>query len=538
MAILIEELKAGKIHFSSHLHAKMSASVDAIRIKPDGTVDLSTVDASVRSMAFMSSIMRDREDMKAEISIYEINKMFYDFLELNMGWLIKGAKERGMDAHEVGLALSSSAAYVENIIPSIRKCMEMLDDFWESLTAVCQYHLQDFDGLKAVFGGDLFPSYQQNIASSSGLYLDVIALNDPFSKSRHVFESGSYKQAVYIFAKHVINLMDYKELALCDEHMPLVAIVPPTKFDESNREWLGSMIRSDTTKHLSTAFGRTFNDIDEVEDFLKGAAEPEDLVKLIVRKEMILFDVEWEGDLLAQMKRAMANTDLRVASPTHAGRFLTGIIFGRMGQATDILQRSRDFGSIPLLDAPTSWRYFNFALAHQSTDNLAYDRKELHMVHGLQRAAATDAEWLGNIPPSALIEMRKQGAMPEIREMLSKGISEIAVANPDGFYRTADQVVANVQEAFDLHKQNIEALKKKRWKFLGHDIGGWLVTGSLEIGAAVLGTPAIGLGALVAQNAFDLPKLKDLPKRNRETKSALDYAKRSPIGLLFSHGPK
>jgi hypothetical protein len=537
MAILIEDLRAGKIHFAPHLKQKISESIDAVRMNADGTVDLSTVDSSVRTMAMMSAMMKDRQDIKAGMSIYEVNKMYYDFLESNMGWLIEGAKEKKMSAHHVGMALSSSPEYVKNFYPNIAKCVEALDDFWSTMATACQYHLQDYDGLKAVYGGDLFPSYQQNIASSAGLYLDVIALNDPFLKSRHVFSMGTPEKSVYLFAKHVINLMNYKDLALCDEAMPIIAIVPPTNFEDEDRDWLREIITNDTVKHMSSAFGKTFEKIQEVEDFLRAAVEPEDVVKLIARRDMILFDVEWEGDLLSQMKRAMADPDFRFAKPADAGKWLTGIIFGRMGQAVDIIQRSRDVHSIPILDAPTSWRYFNFALGHQSSDNFAYDRQELHMVHALQRAAATDAEWLGNIPPTALIEMRRQGAMPEIREMLSRGVSEIAAAKPDSFFRTTDQVVKNIQDAFKVHKENIEELKRKRLKFFGHDIGGWLVTGTLEIGAAVMGTPAMGLGALAAQNIFDLPKLKELPAKARETKAVLDAANRSPMGLLFNQKP-
>ncbi|WP_217539673.1 hypothetical protein, partial [Stenotrophomonas sp. GbtcB23] len=80
-------------------------------------------------------------------------------------------------------------------------------------------------------------------------------------------------------------------------------------------------------------------------------------------------------------------------------------------------------------------------------------------------------EWLGNIPPAALIEMRQQGAFHEIREVLSAGVSEIAETKPEAYFRSSDKIVENIQDAFERHQKNVKELRKKGLKFAGYDHG-------------------------------------------------------------------
>lgn len=104
-----------------------------------------------------------------------------------------------------------------------------------------------------------------------------------------------------------------------------------------------------------------------------------------------------------------------------------------MRQANDILLKSRNLLGTPLIDAETSWKYLNCKLEYDA----ALEPNELvplHVVKGLQRVSQTDMEWIGSIPPRALIEMRREGALDEIRDMLSSGIGEVAEANPSNFF--------------------------------------------------------------------------------------------------------
>lgn len=154
--------------------------------------------------------------------------------------------------------------------------------------------------------------------------------------------------------------------------------------------------------------------------------------------------------------------------------------------------------------------------------------KDLHIVRGLQNLANGEMEWLGNVPPEALIEIRQQGAMDDIREILGKGIEELTTSNQKNYHRSHDQVFDNISEAFDQYKKNIRELQGKKWKFAETDIGSWLVMGTLEVTAAAIGMPAIA-----ADQLLDAPKLKDIPGSIKELTTESKELNQSPVGLLF-----
>ena len=57
----------------------------------------------------------------------------------------------------------------------------------------------------------------------------------------------------------------------------------------------------------------------------------------------------------------------------------------------------------------------------------------------------------------------------------------------------------------------------------------------MEVAAAVLGTPALGLASIAISQVTDAPKLKDLPKIAKELKKEGEDISKSAAGLLFRH---
>ena len=62
----------------------------------------------------------------------------------------------------------------------------------------------------------------------------------------------------------------------------------------------------------------------------------------------------------------------------------------------------------------------------------------------------------------------------------------------------------------------------------------WLIVGSLEVAAAITGTPVWGLATIAADQLLDVPKLKDIPKSIRELADENNKLKKSPVGMLFN----
>lgn len=213
LELLRTKLEEGKIHFAAHLAEDVERSLGAVRYGIDGKIDLETVDGRVRSLALAVAGLQQREDAKNAISLRDISGAYFEAIDASFGKLAKDINEKGYNPNQAARAISESEVSVEELTSNIPKFIDDLERFWSSASESSTYHIQDIPGLKAVYGGDLFPSYTRNIASAIGLYTDTIVLSDPFWQSRHIFENASNKQRTYYLIKHALNVLTYKELA-------------------------------------------------------------------------------------------------------------------------------------------------------------------------------------------------------------------------------------------------------------------------------------------------------------------------------------
>jgi len=535
LEVLKTKLDEGRFQFAQHLVDDLKRSLSAVRYGPDGKVDLKTVDGRVRSLALMAAVIQNREEEKAAISLQDISNNYFEVIEKNLGHFAVQAKELGYNANQIAHVVSETPDAVDQLAPQLPNFVEALGEFWSAVATPSDYHIQDINGSKAIFGGDLFPSYERNIASTAGLYIDTIVLSDPFYNSRHIFREGSQKQQVYYLIKHAINVLGYKELATADVGNPIVVFTPfQSSVDDHEAELLRRGTEADGLKHAQALYGREFESLDDFRKFSSTLDTPSRVVEELSDPDRLLFDTEWQGTLEEKIQRSLDGDWSQMTGDSHPGQMVVDTCFGRMGQATDLLLKSRYLMGTPLIDAPTSWNYFNWKLEYNSA--LAPDKlTHLHMVKGLQHVAETDEQWLGDIPPEALIEMRREGAFEEIRDALASGVEEIANVNPAGFFRSSDKIVDNIRDAFDVHSRQVGALMKRQIKFAGHDIGSMIVAGGIDIASIAIGTPTFGAASFAVNQLIDVPKLREIPERFRTLKNAHNELRKSPMGMLFRH---
>ena len=538
LKILQEQFKAGKVKIAEGLNVEKSLL--AVRQGPDGEIDLSTVDGLVRSMALAVTAMYDREELKKEASLSEIQNMYFKFIEDNFGQFYKIMIERDLTPHDAGKALTQSQGSIEDFTKNLHDFLNTIDQFWEALGEVAHIHVEDMHGnIKGIFGGDLFPSHDENIASKCGIYTDTIILPDPFLRSKHIFEKYPKKDQAYYFIKHAMNILQYKDLACADVEVPIVAILPDTSaLEQDEREFYYALGQKDSLTHAGKLFGRNFDSFEELMEFAGELDTIERAVSEINDKNRVLFDANWKGTISEQLSRALESEHYKpfVSSP---GMLLASQSLGRMSVSNELLIKSRRLNGCPIIDAPTSWQYLVWKMEYDAEKAEAeLHSQNLHIVKGLNDLGCGDMPWLGNIPPESLIEIRKEGALDEIRHILGGGINELIESNPSNFHRSRDQIFENISHAFDQHKNNIDKLRDKKWKFAGKDVGSWLVVGSLEVTAAVTGIPVWGMATIAADQLLDVPKLKDIPQSIRDLADENNKLNKSPVGMLFDISKK
>lgn len=542
--ILKEHLEKGdkKINIVNKKDAvNFEESFRKIRFDSNGEPILETVDGRIRSLALVIEQVDHSDKMKSAISLQHIQEGYFNRIEGNFNHFYKIMLENNVSPHQVANVIAYGKQSTDHLDEVINPILKNLEEFWVLVAESGYLHLEDdYDSIKAVFGGDLFPSNEENIASKCGIYTDTIILPCPFIRSRHMFDVWSKEQRVYYLLKHALNILQYKELALTELDKPIVVILPDKEMmDEFAYENIAKLGEKDALYHAGKVFDRKFESMDELIDFGKSLDTIEKVTNEIKDRNRVLFDTEFKDSLELQIKNQMESDSAKAMRTHNPGVLVSMMGFGRMSVCNELLLKSSKVGGVPLIDAPTSWEYFKWKLEYDSERTYPdKDYSKLHIVKGLNGLDSSKLQWIGKIPPKGLIELRKNGAINEIREILLKGIDELVNANQFDFTSTSHKVFNNLNFAFNQHQENIKKLTNKKWKIAGKDFGSWLVMGSVEIASACTGNMIFGLPSAVLSQVLDAPKLKDLPKtiqKIKQTEREKEKIKKSPLGLMFKY---
>lgn len=536
LKILSEQLKADKVKIASHLAEGFEESFRNIKYDESGEIILESVDGRIRSMALAIEHFDTRTKLKKEISLVEIQKLYFDLIEHNFDFIYQQMLKANSTPNHIAEFLSTKADFVEDMCEQIPDFVDAILAFWKEVGDIGYWHLEDnHSNLTGVYGGDLFPAHDENIASKCGIYTDTIVLPDPYVRSLHIFKHYPKEKAVFFLIKHAMNILKYKELACIEEGMPIVVILPDlSNLEENGKDFIYNFSLNDALTHGSKLFGRNFESIEDFNEFCLSLDTVEKTIQAIKDKKRALFDTNWNGSLEKQINRALKGDELKALNRTEPGLLFQMQTVGRMSVSNELLLKARQLSGTPIIEAETSWQYFNWKLEYDADKAQEYYSSEnLHITKGLTDLAQTDLPWLGNIPPQSLLELRKQGALEEIRNILGNNIKELVETNPTNCFRTRDQILENIEQGFDKHRKKLAELKAKNWKFAGFDIGSWIVSGGIEIGAALTGTPTWGLAVLAADQLLDAPKLREIPQRFRDLVDQNKQVKQSPVGMLF-----
>ena len=181
--LLRDYLQKGRIKISEHLWDGFVRSMERIRLDKDGLVVPETVDGRIRALTTGLRYFKYRDESKDSISLYDIQDRYFQILENNFGHIRKQMIAAGADANVAGHVMSKDCEFVEHFTKNIGHFISDIQEFWRVVGDAARFHIEDIQGLKAVFGGDIFPTYTQNIASSAAIYVDTIILPCPILHS-------------------------------------------------------------------------------------------------------------------------------------------------------------------------------------------------------------------------------------------------------------------------------------------------------------------------------------------------------------------
>jgi hypothetical protein len=535
--LLKNGLAAGQIKVPES--SSVRASLDAVRFAQDGKVVPESVDGVVKAAALAAAGAQQQREMR-KIPLREAQSQYFDILDQFFGTPFSEMQKHGVSPAQVAEHLASQESIVAAFRTDMPEFVSGMSEFWDYYGPVVDLHLSELGSLKSVFGGDVFPAYTANIACSVGLYMDTVVLPDPLLRILNLASISSPQQSLYLLAKHALSAMRYRSLALADVDPPIVVIAGDPMFREpSYLVGLQMVSDEDVLTHAAAAFGRTFSDQKALREFLLGFSNASQLVSRLADASRFLFDLEWSEPLEEQFAKYVADTGSKV--PAAIGKTIADTsymaISGRMMQANDLLFRSARYKGTPLIDAPTSWQYLLWKYQYDSErsgkppDNLT----DAVISRAIVAEGGGEFGMLADVPPEALIELRRNGAMAELRETMRNGIHAIDMASARSLLEVTDGVVSNIDRAFEEHDKQLKDIRSSRRKFFGFDVSRWVITGGISVAAALAQNVELGILAAATPSILGAPSVVDLRGRWQELRARRQNLQRSPTAILFRH---
>jgi hypothetical protein len=469
-----------------------------------------------------------------QISLQEVQSRYFEILDQNFGSLYSGMKRRGLNPQNVANSLATQDEAVNAFMSDLDDFTAGLADFWDFHGPIVELHLRERHTLKTVFGGDVFPSYTSNIACSVGLYSDTIVLPDPLHRLTTYKAVMQPKGLFRLAIKHALNVMSYRDLALAELDVPIVVVSPDYIADATYRSVMQNAAQADLLRHFSAIFGIRFSSQAELDEFLKVFSDFDSLLKRANEPSRILFDAESIAPLSEQFRSYKEDFLKGDEAASKPGYVLKHMVLGRLLVANDAAQRAVQFSGNPLIDAPTSWRYFQWKNEyHERVSRAEPDARRDVLISKALSLDGGEQRMLSGIPPESLIELRKNGALGELRDLICRGVEDVDAASESDLASVAAHVIENIDNAFAEHAKQLQNLTTSRLKFYGSDVSRWITVGGLSIAAAAI--PELRWLAILGAGGAVLgaSKPEELLARHRELNSESERLKRSPTGIMF-----
>ena len=332
--------------------------------------------------------------------------------------------------------------------------------------------------------------------------------------------------------------MEYREAALANVDDPIVVILPNrSDVYPTDQDVLLSRARPSAIKHASYLFGRDFESVDHLTEFCNDLPTAERVLGELKGGDRLIFDTEYGSTAQEQLTEIIRVDTPGVpgADPRHAGAHIAGLCIGRMTQALGLQLSAAERYGAPLIMADISWQYYKWLLEYQClTSDQIPELASLHVSRALMTERTTNLDWLGNVPMSTVIEIRKNGLADEVRSIVGSGVENLIARRPENFFRTADQVVENSDRAFREHSQKLRDAKASKLKLYGLALPGALVSGVIGIAGAITGSVPLAVGGALL-GTLGLPNLKDIKGRRQDLVAREREYQTSATGLLFRH---
>jgi len=449
-----------------------------------------------------------------------LNKVFVEYFELIDSYFgsIRRHLDEGERSHiELGHKIAGYPLISDLILDTIEEIDRQIYDFWHQNYRYVKEHIDEHDGLKCLYSGDISPLSLERFIRKTALYVDTTILPDPLLNLAYFMRPSIADNKFYLnkLIRHVFNIWKMKDLILAKTEYPIIILYPVSIQLISDKERLLNTANTKYLRYLSTLFGKDFDDEIKLNEFLIEQNSPQGLFAKI-KKNVILPNRyrQFEGfnSLLTELNHYKKYFHPMERSTT------PGEIFGQYIRSQFIRVQEHKFfcerfSAEPIYDYEPPWFFLNYDMGGQDIDSA--------ILNALQRE---QFEWVGKVPLSVISKLREEEELEYMRSILREGILSIRAKKDKDLSLIIDQLQDNFERAFERQKSELKRIKQRVEKITKREV-------PITIVGVLLGfIPFIG-------NYLSLPFVaKDLFGSYKEYKGArekLDKEEKTAINLLM-----
>jgi hypothetical protein len=395
-------------------------------------------------------------------------KPYLDWLDGMFGPLANEATRNNVSAGAVARDFLSDPGRQERFRSQwMPEVCERVINFWKENHKAVASELNASPGLKARFGGDLGPQPHSKPFERAGLYFDTVVIPDPLLRIATLPEEVNKNRDYYIL-RYAISQTQLKEVYLADV-VPRVAmlVAEPSLFEsQAADDEVYEMAAIDSVAIVNELYNLRLESFDEVKTFFAKFKTSQEAAKEIARPELFLLDEDAPLDPVSQLEASLSETEKdwdvsKLPREWQGPLYLLRIIYSRMTQANDTLNAAHRIGGHPLIPAPVSFHWLNQKIKTNQRligESLNSDTSlELVKTNAL---LSKKLEWLGNVPLSSLIELRKKGRLADLRKLIDQDFNALSNVPLTDVERVASEIDYNLSTALERHHEEVTELNR------------------------------------------------------------------------------
>lgn len=467
----------------------------------------------------------------------EEQRLYFEALKRQFAAYKGQMREQNLSPSEIARAHTTNSQDVNRVLERLDAAVEQVKEIWTAQAASAVDKLAASPGLRCSYAGRIAPLGGDHILASS-LYFDTLIIPDPVTRISSLGPSTTDEMRAALALNNILTTLELEDASQADVSPPMVAVVPaPTIVNPQLADEISTIADSAYLGLASGLLGTNFNNIEHIRERLSALSDVDALRASMAKPELFLLGSDATGTLDEQLNKMRHRLDAGMASGGEhftLAELVEISLRGRVSQAAEAWAKAEMCQASPLVDNATAWRALTFCNAHEPDD---VGSREAALVNGLIARGLQGHHpsicMVSGLPVEGLIELRKQGALPELRSLLAAGMQDVRGVNPDELAETMNCLAGNIEAMLQQHGaavQDLCATFQRNYR----DAAIATARLSLAVAAALVGIPWLSVLAATV-GSLGLPSIVSAASTQHKLLETDKKLQRSPAAILLKY---